>query len=599
MSPRNDARKTLGRSASALTLTLGLTLTSQPLALAAPAAPTQVAQEHAAEPSVSPYAPDIEVESVLSATSISLNWAKSPQVGNYGNYKITVTDETGAVAATRSANYWETSATISGLPSNHTYTAVVSGQIDNSWYDSAPSAPLKLSEDPGEVTFTVTPNTGIVADEDVNLMVTGTGYTGGATEHGVYIVVAKKSAWTPGERPKRNFSRSILVKPEEIKNGVFQKTLDLKADELSLGDGEEYIVGTIAAGDLMATDRRLDKATPIRIRPNAVTNLQASVTDRTIEASWNPPAGDNRITDYDVTLYRVTDKGTEFADKRAVGARTTNVQFRGVANGEYVVEVKAGVRQKAEDLYPEYSKPVRSSRVKVAPATTTPSAPAKPYLLKGGNGSPEVWWLKPSDGGSPITSYRIELTAKSDGSKLTFADIDPEASSFSLAGKLKRGETYTAVVYAINANGSSPASPTSNEYLVPGGDTPAPKPDPIPEKQRFSDVKPSDMFYTEIQWLAAKGITTGYGDGTFRPHDAVNRDAMAAFFYRAAHQPAYETPKDSPFRDVKPTDAFYKEIAWLSAKGISRGWDDGSYRPLDPIHRDAMAAFIYRYVNSR
>lgn len=38
----------------------------------------------------------------------------------------------------------------------------------------------------------------------------------------------------------------------------------------------------------------------------------------------------------------------------------------------------------------------------------------------------------------------------------------------------------------------------------------------------------------EIEWMRARGITTGWSDGTFRPNAAVNRDAMAAFFYRFA-----------------------------------------------------------------
>src|SRR5665648_934830 len=39
-------------------------------------------------------------------------------------------------------------------------------------------------------------------------------------------------------------------------------------------------------------------------------------------------------------------------------------------------------------------------------------------------------------------------------------------------------------------------------------------------------------FYTEIEWLAATGITTGYADHTFHPVEDVSRQAMAAFLYR-------------------------------------------------------------------
>ena len=40
---------------------------------------------------------------------------------------------------------------------------------------------------------------------------------------------------------------------------------------------------------------------------------------------------------------------------------------------------------------------------------------------------------------------------------------------------------------------------------------------------------------------------------------------------------------------------FYTEISWLADRGISRGWDDRTYRTGQAITRDAMAAFLYRY----
>ncbi|WP_336603659.1 S8 family serine peptidase [Rothia nasimurium] len=119
-----------------------------------------------------------------------------------------------------------------------------------------------------------------------------------------------------------------------------------------------------------------------------------------------------------------------------------------------------------------------------------------------------------------------------------------------------------------------------------------------PAKPTFSDVPTDHQFYKEIEWMASKKITTGFADKTFQPEEAVNRDAMAAFFYRMAGSPAFTAPKTSAFVDVTPQDQFYKEISWLSSKKIATGWPDKTFRPVDAINRDAMAAFIYRYKNS-
>src|SRR5699024_8251304 len=82
---------------------------------------------------------------------------------------------------------------------------------------------------------------------------------------------------------------------------------------------------------------------------------------------------------------------------------------------------------------------------------------------------------------------------------------------------------------------------------------------------------------------------------TYRPLAPMNRDAMAAFLYRAAGEPAYTPPKRSPFTDVPTSSLFYKEIAWAESEGITTGWPDDTFRPLQPINRDAMAAFLYRF----
>ncbi|MDN3481459.1 S8 family serine peptidase [Arthrobacter sp. APC 3897] len=115
---------------------------------------------------------------------------------------------------------------------------------------------------------------------------------------------------------------------------------------------------------------------------------------------------------------------------------------------------------------------------------------------------------------------------------------------------------------------------------------------------RFSDVA-GTKFETEINWMADQGLTTGYSDGTFRPLGSINRDAMAAFLYRLAGSPSYNAPAASPFTDVATDNQFYKEISWLAETGISTGYPDGSFRPLAPVKRDAMAAFMNRFAGEQ
>lgn len=117
----------------------------------------------------------------------------------------------------------------------------------------------------------------------------------------------------------------------------------------------------------------------------------------------------------------------------------------------------------------------------------------------------------------------------------------------------------------------------------------------------FADVPTNHTFYTEISWLGTSGISTGWDgpDGTrvYLPGKPISREAMAAFTYRLAGSPVSTPPIVSPFRDVKPTDGFYREIMWMVSQGITTGYSDGTFRPRNQVTREAMAAFMYRYTN--
>jgi hypothetical protein len=152
-----------------------------------------------------------------------------------------------------------------------------------------------------------------------------------------------------------------------------------------------------------------------------------------------------------------------------------------------------------------------------------------------------------------------------------------------------------AVAVSVSAPPLAPASASAAPGVVTGVG------DPLPTLQStpFSDV--SD-FASEISWMARKGVTTGFPDGTFRPHAPVNRDAMAAFLYRLLDKPAYALPEVPAFADVPSGHQFALPINWLASTGVSTGWTEAdgtrTFRPALPINRDAMAAFLYRLAGS-
>ena len=120
------------------------------------------------------------------------------------------------------------------------------------------------------------------------------------------------------------------------------------------------------------------------------------------------------------------------------------------------------------------------------------------------------------------------------------------------------------------------------------------------ERISFIDVVAETPHRGDIEWLAANGISTGWeaADGTaeFRPYAEIARCDMAAFLYRMAGEPEFET--DKGFADVAKDTPHREAVLWLAETGVSEGWEleDGTaeFRPYDQIARADMAAFVHR-----
>jgi hypothetical protein len=98
------------------------------------------------------------------------------------------------------------------------------------------------------------------------------------------------------------------------------------------------------------------------------------------------------------------------------------------------------------------------------------------------------------------------------------------------------------------------------------------------------------VFQSDIEKLVAAGITSGCGEGTFCPNDAVTRGQMAAFLVRALGLP--EAPS-AGFTDTAGS-VFKSDIDRLAAAGITSGCGGGKFCPNQGVTRGQMAAFLNR-----
>ena len=363
-----------------------------------------------------------------------------------------------------------------------------------------PVADPKLSIDKSELDPT----------QDNAVTVSGSGYVGAATQNGVYVAVVEAEKWQEGNTPDTHSVAAMTrIAAEDVHDGQFRATLNIAAGTLDAS--KKYLIVSFASPELNKSDRSLDTTAEMTLKVP-----ESPKPSPTPEPSPTPT--------------------------------------------------------------PEQPKPSPSP----TPAPTPEPSPKAPEPSPSPTPSPE----KPAPQPTP-TPEQPKPSPKP-------TPEQPQPSPTPTPEKPKPDPT------------PAPEKPTPQPTPTP--EQPKPSPKPTPEKpkpqppapeppkpaQRFKDVYPTDQFYTEIEWLASTGITTGWPDNTYRPQNNIERGAMAAFFYRMAGSPRVMMPYRSPFKDVDASYPFYKEIVWMYQQGITTGYPDGTFRPNDSVSREAMAAFFYR-----
>jgi len=112
----------------------------------------------------------------------------------------------------------------------------------------------------------------------------------------------------------------------------------------------------------------------------------------------------------------------------------------------------------------------------------------------------------------------------------------------------------------------------------------------------FSDVPSDNTFAADIAYVSQKGLMSGKGGGMFKPQDAITRGQLVTILYRLEGQPAVS---GTGFSDVAAGSYCENAVKWAAANGITNGGKDGAFKPNDPITREQLAAFLYRYNNHK
>jgi len=108
----------------------------------------------------------------------------------------------------------------------------------------------------------------------------------------------------------------------------------------------------------------------------------------------------------------------------------------------------------------------------------------------------------------------------------------------------------------------------------------------------FSDISNVKWAVEAIESLAARGVISGLGDGTFRPNNKVTRAEFIKMLMIALELESEEA--ECTFSDVEEGAWYYEPIAVAQKLGIVSGKGDGTFGVNDEILRQDMAVMIYR-----
>ena len=172
-------------------------------------------------------------------------------------------------------------------------------------------------------------------------------------------------------------------------------------------------------------------------------------------------------------------------------------------------------------------------------------------------------------------------TAEATGSRNYFSNWANDAglptSSTAKLGKqtfnAKGGETYTFTANFYHRSGGGGSRPSTPTVTIP---------DNVPTGLNGTD------HYAYI---------IGYGNNDVRPQNNITRAEVATIFFRLLTDETREAnmTKSNSYNDVKDGDWFCCAVSTLSKMGIIKGYEDGSFKPNDPISRAEFAAIAARF----
>jgi hypothetical protein len=108
----------------------------------------------------------------------------------------------------------------------------------------------------------------------------------------------------------------------------------------------------------------------------------------------------------------------------------------------------------------------------------------------------------------------------------------------------------------------------------------------------FPDLPNEFTGKKEIEYMAAMNLIKGFSDGSFGPDKGVTRAEFATMLVKAFHLTSKDNGKTN-FSDVSTSDWFGNAVAAAVDHKLLSGYEDGTFRPNKLINRSEMAVMVF------
>ena len=109
----------------------------------------------------------------------------------------------------------------------------------------------------------------------------------------------------------------------------------------------------------------------------------------------------------------------------------------------------------------------------------------------------------------------------------------------------------------------------------------------------FTDTDPNRYYSDALDYCYENKLVAGMTESTFGPNTSLTRGQLMTLLYRLAGSP--EVTGENPFADVGEARFYYSAVVWAYENGIAKGVTETEFQPGDPVTRQQLATFLYRF----